>query len=228
MLLLPCYWGLALSSPTLIPNLYTLGLFTVGALSCRSAGCIINDFTDRDIDRHVDRTKARPLTTGELTPTQAGTFLAALMTLNFSILFSLPFECIKLGFMVTPLVFLYPTTKRYFPYPQVVLGLTFNFGVFIGYAALAPTVAWNACIPFYLGGVLWTVVYDSIYAFQDREFDKRLGLRSTAIEMERRPKETLSLLAASSVGLFALGGLNAGLSTPYFIGLGGVAAHYAW
>ena len=89
----------------------------MGALSCRSAGCIINDFTDRDIDKHVDRTKARPLTTGELSPTQAGGFLASLMALNFSILFQLPQECIKLGFMVTPLVFIYPTTKRYFPYP---------------------------------------------------------------------------------------------------------------
>ena len=167
LLLLPCYWGLALGSPTMIPNLYTLGLFTVGALSCRSAGCIINDFTDRDIDKHVDRTKARPLTTGELSPTQAGVFLGGLMSLNFSILFQLPLECVKLGLMITPLVFIYPTTKRYFPYPQLVLGTTFNVGVFIGYAALAPgsQVAWAACLPFYLGGILWTVVYDSIYAF---------------------------------------------------------------
>jgi len=167
LLILPCYWGMALSSPTMIPNLYTLGLFTVGALSCRSAGCIINDFTDRDIDKHVDRTKARPLTTGELSPMQAGAFLSALMALNFSILFQLPTECIKLGLMVTPLVFIYPTTKRYFPYPQLVLGATFNFGVFIGYAALAPsaTVAWASCLPFYLGGILWTIIYDSIYAF---------------------------------------------------------------
>ena len=142
-----------------------LGLFTVGALSCRSAGCIINDFTDRDIDIHVDRTKARPLTTGELSPSQAGIFLAGLMTLNFSILFSLPYECIKLGLMVTPLVFLYPTTKRYFRFPQAVLGITFNSGVFIGYAALAQPVAWSICVPFYLGGAIWTIVYDTIYAF---------------------------------------------------------------
>ena len=74
----------------MIPNLFTMGLFTVGALSCRSAGCIINDFADRDIDKHVDRTKARPLTTGELSPLQAGFFLSGLMTLNFAILFSLP------------------------------------------------------------------------------------------------------------------------------------------
>lgn len=89
------------------------------------------------------------------------------MALNFSILFQLPLQCIKLGLMVTPLVFIYPLTKRFFPYPQLVLGITFNAGVFIGYAALAPsaTVAWASCLPFYLGGVLWTIVYDTIYAF---------------------------------------------------------------
>ena len=91
----------------------------------------------------------------------------------------------------------------------MVLGATFNFGVMIGYAALAPMagVDWAVCLPFYLGGVLWTVIYDSIYAFQDREFDKKLGLRSTAIEMENRPKETLTALALMSTGLFALGGV---------------------
>ena len=150
------------------------------------------------------------------------------MTLNFSILFSLPYECIKLGLMVTPLVFIYPTTKRYFPYPQLVLGMTFNTGVFIGYAALAQPVAWNICVPFYLGGILWTIIYDTIYAFQDREFDKRLNLRSTAIELENMPKESLTALSVASVGLFALGGINASLAWPYYVGLAGVAAHYGW
>lgn len=144
-----------------------MALFYFGALCTRSAGCVINDLSDRDIDKHVDRTKARPLTTGELTTTQARGFLAGLMGVSFAVLFSLPPECIKLGFLVTPLVFLYPKTKRFFWYPQLVLGATFNFGVFIGYAALssANTVAWAAVAPFYLGGILWTVVYDSIYAF---------------------------------------------------------------
>ena len=89
------------------------------------------------------------------------------MAVNFSILFSLPWESIKYGLMVTPVVFLYPTTKRYFQVPQFVLGLTFNSGVFIGYAAVAATHAANMsiCMPFYLGGVLWTIVYDTIYAF---------------------------------------------------------------
>ena len=156
--------------------------------------------------------------------------MSLLMGLNFSILFSMPWECVKLGLMVTPLVFIYPTTKRYFAYPQLVLGLTFNSGVAIGYACLAAsnTVAWAAVTPFYLGGVLWTIIYDSIYAFQDRTFDKGLGLRSTAIEMEHAPKQILSALAATSVGCFAAGGLAAGLSAPYFVGLTGVAAHYAW
>lgn len=130
--------------------------------------------------------------------------------------------------MVTPLVFIYPTTKRYFAYPQFVLGLTFNSGVFIGYCALAESVALNVCLPFYAGGVLWTIIYDSIYAFQDREFDKKLGLRSTAIEMEHAPKLILSALAVASSGLFAVGGVNAGLGVPFFAGLAGVGMHYAW
>jgi len=143
LLLLPCFWGIALGSPAYIPSVSTMALFYAGALGCRSAGCIINDLADRDIDKHVDRTKARPLTTGELSTTQAGLFLTGLMGVNFSILFSLPPECIKLGLMVTPLVFIYPTTKRYFKFPQLVLGTTFNSGVMIGFAAAATTHAVN-------------------------------------------------------------------------------------
>ena len=132
--------------------------------------------------------------------------------------------------MVTPIVFLYPTTKRYFQVPQLVLGITFNSGVFIGYAAVAASLSadLSVCIPFYLGGILWTLVYDTIYAFQDREFDKKLGLQSAAITFEKHPKAILSTLSAFSVGLFALGGFNAGLGSLYFAGLGAVAAHYAW
>eukprot|EP00347_Sterkiella_histriomuscorum_P007632 403348171 len=230
LLLLPCYWGLALGSPTVIPSLKMISLFTVGALATRSAGCIINDFLDRDIDKHVERTKARPLTTGEITPVQAGIFLSGLMALNFSILFSLPWECIKYGLMVTPVVFLYPMTKRFFKVPQLILGITFNSGVFIGYAAVAVNLAadLSVCLPFYFGGILWTIVYDTIYAFQDRKFDKKLGLNSAAITFENYPKEILTTLCTASVGLFLLGGMNAGLGAPYFAGLAGVAAHYTW
>ena len=167
LLLLPCYWGLALGSPTVIPSLKMLSLFTVGAFTARSAGCIINDFTDKDIDKHVHRTKARPLTTGELSNTQAGLFLTGLMGVSFAVLFQLPWESVKYGLMVTPVVFLYPTTKRYFSVPQLILGITFNSGVCIGYAAVAANLAadLSVCMPFYLGGILWTIVYDTIYAF---------------------------------------------------------------
>ena len=150
------------------------------------------------------------------------------MAVNFGILFQLPWQCIKFGLMVTPFVFIYPTTKRYFAYPQLVLGSVFNSGVCIGYCALAETVAWNVCLPFYLGGVLWTIFYDSVYAFQDRTDDKKLGLKSTAIAMEHAPKETLFTLAAASTALFALGGFNAGLTLPFYLGLIGVGSHYTW
>lgn len=108
------------------------------------------------------------------------------------------------------------------------MGATFNFGVFIGFAALNQLVPFAAIAPFYVGGILWTIVYDSIYAFQDREFDKKLGLRSTAIEMEHNPYGILSALSAASIGCWAIGGATAGLGMPYFAGLGACAGHYAW
>jgi len=231
LLLLPCYWGVALGTvPGALPSIPYLALFTVGALSARSAGCVINDFTDRDIDKHVERTKARPLTTGELSPLQAGAFLTGLMATSFGVLFCLPWEAIKIGLFITPVVFLYPTTKRYFRYPQLVLGSTFSVGVFIGYATVAATQSanWIACAPFYLGGILWTLVYDTVYAFQDREFDKKLGLYSAAIEFESSPRKYIAASAAASLACWLVGGFTAGLGSYYFYGLGLCALHYAY
>ena len=111
----------------------------------------------------------------------------------------------------------------------MVLGLTFNSGVAIGYAAFAEAIAWDIVLPFYFGGVLWTMLYDTIYAFQDRAFDKSLNLRSMAIEIENKPKESLTALATASTALFLLGGINAGIANPAFLaGLMGVGAGYAW
>ncbi len=102
--------------------------------------------------------------------------------------------------------------------------------MFIGYAAVSASLAadFSVCMPFYIGGVLWTIVYDTIYAFQDRAFDKSLGLKSAAIAFEKRPKQILATLSVMSVGCFLMGGINAGLGAPYFFGLAGVLAHYLW
>ena len=140
------------------------------------------------------------------------------MALNFGVLFSLPPECVKLGLAVTPMVFLYPTAKRWFKYPQLILGSTFSSGIMIGYAAGAANhaVNWPVCLPFYFGGVLWNIYYDSIYAFQDREFDKKLNLNSTAILMENAPKLCLLGVSAASLSCFAYGGMIAGFGELYF------------
>ena len=131
-----------------LPSASLLGLFTTGALLARSAGCVINDLTDQDIDVHVERTKARPLTTGELSRNQALGFLAALMGGSFGVLFSLPSQCVYYGLLVTPVVFIYPTMKRYFPVPQLGLGICFNSGTFIGFAAASAShvVNWNVVL----------------------------------------------------------------------------------
>jgi len=111
-----------------------------------------------------------------------------------------------------------------------VLGVTFNSGLFIGYAALAKSaIPLEVVIPFYVGGVLWTIIYDTIYAFQDREFDKKLGLRSTAIEIEHNPHKILGTMAIASTSLFFLGGVNAGIANmAYGIGMAAVASQYKW
>lgn len=101
----------------MIPSLKMMGLFAAGALATRSAGCIINDYFDKDIDKHVERTKARPLTTGELSPAQVATFFSGLMATSFWVLFSLPPECVKIGLLITPVVFAYPKMKRFFKVP---------------------------------------------------------------------------------------------------------------
>ena len=229
-MLLPCYWGLLLGSgPALFPSLKLLSLFTLGAFSARSAGCIINDIADRDIDKYVERTLARPLTTSELSLSQAMFFLSGLMAVNFTILFTLPSDCIRYGLLVTPLVFIYPTAKRFLKVPQLILGLSFNSGIFIGYAASSLAgLNMAICLPFYVGGICWTLVYDTIYAFQDRAHDKRLGLNSAAIAFEKHPRLILGGISLLSMGSFLIGGLAAGLGPGYFAGLMAVAAHYGW
>lgn len=144
----------------------------------RSAGCTINDMWDSEFDKKVERTKNRPLASNALNFNQALTFLAAQLSLGLGVLLSLPNTefCFYLGAASLPLVILYPTAKRWTPYPQLLLGLTFNWGALMGYAGGAGEVG-LCCLPMYLGGVGWTMVYDTLYAHQDKKDDKRIGLK---------------------------------------------------
>ena len=177
----------SLSLYDVFPDPKLLGLFTIGAFVMRGAGCTINDLWDRDLDRQVERTKTRPLASGTVTQTQAIAWLAIQLSVGLSVLLSLPHTqyCFIWGAASLPLVVAYPLMKRIFDYPQLVLGLCFNWGAIMGWAAVHGSIDYNVILPLYLSGVTWTIGYDTLYAHQDKKDDTKLGLKSTAITFGR-------------------------------------------
>lgn len=236
LLLWPCCWSTALAHPVVaVDHVALVTLFGLGALSMRGAGCTVNDLWDQDIDQAVARTRQRPLPAGDLTTTQAVQFLALQLATGCAVLVSLPhtWYCFQWGVASLPLVVLYPTTKRYFPYPQLVLGLCFNWGAWMGWAATYGSMDWATVAPLYLSGVTWTLVYDTLYAHQDKSDDAKLGLYSTALTFgsdEGVQRRILHGLAASSFLLWATAGYQAQMVNPGLFGAGITAAygHLVW
>lgn len=184
LLLLPGWWAIALASGGFdgmgVWAWYVAFLFLIGAIVMRAAGCAINDIWDRNLDVLVERTKQRPLAAGTLTIPQALVFTGAMLLIGFAILIQLGGTAIVLGFLSLPLIFIYPLMKRITFWPQAFLGVTFNLGALIGWAAIT---GFLGVAPFllYLSGVFWTLGYDTIYAHQDKEDDALAGIKSTAL-----------------------------------------------
>lgn len=226
LLLFPCWWGVALASSSL-PSPFLLMLFTAGAFLMRSAGCVYNDIIDRDLDRQVKRTAARPLAKGDLSSKEASIFLMGLLMSAALILFSLPLSVILTGFIALGLVFLYPWMKQFTYWPQLFLGLTFNIGILMGWLCLGHPFS---PIPFlfYGGAILWTIGYDTIYAFQDKEDDLLAGIKSSAIVVASAPRIFLGFTYGVTLTLWTIGGITAQLKTPYWIFLGFIMMHFLW
>ncbi|XP_039255464.2 4-hydroxybenzoate polyprenyltransferase, mitochondrial-like [Styela clava] len=198
LLYLPCALSITLATPLgSIPDLYYLGLFGVGAFLMRGAGCVINDLWDKDFDKYVERTKERPLASGKLKPRNAIALLAAQLSLSLGILLTLNTTCIMIGVASMIPVILYPLAKRYTYYPQAVLGLTFNMGAIMGYAAVVGSINWSIVGPLYLGCFFWTMYYDTIYALQDVEDDVLIGVKSIAMVFTDVDSEKMKKLPLS-------------------------------
>lgn len=184
LLLLPGWWAIALAAGGIDglrgwPGVLMF-LFAVGAIVMRAAGCAVNDLWDRQLDAQVARTKIRPLAAGTITPRQAFVFLFCLLVAGFVILLTTRSPAtIVLGFLTLPLIGAYPLMKRITWWPQLFLGIVFNFGALMGWAAVTGAVPAPA-LALYIGGIFWTLGYDTIYAHQDREDDARIGIKSTA------------------------------------------------
>jgi 4-hydroxybenzoate polyprenyltransferase len=242
LLLFPCLWGLGLTmrSPITTPFLAGPGLgwiflqayiefailFSVGALVMRGAGCTYNDIVDREFDGKVARTALRPIPSGQVSVRAAILFLVVQLLLGFVILLQFNWFTIWLGVASLALVFTYPLMKRITYWPQAFLGLTFNWGALMGWAAWYGNLDWPA-IFLYAGGVAWTLHYDTIYAHQDKEDDALIGVKSTALKFGSATRSWLWLFAAGTVLLFGLAFLTADLHWPAWIGLAAVALHLA-
>lgn len=204
LLVWPTLWALwaAAGGP---PDLYILIVFVVGTVLMRSAGCAINDYFDRDFDRHVDRTQARVLTTGQIRPREALLVAAALALV--SLLLILPLNALTL-WLSLPAVFLavtYPLMKRFFAIPQAYLGIAFGFGIPMGFAAVQASLPW-VCWIMLAANIFWAVAYDTEYAMVDREDDLKLGLKTSAITFGRWDVFMVGLCYAITLGLLVVCG----------------------
>lgn len=229
LLFWPCFWGLALAASEVnsYPPLYMLGLFALGSLVMRGAGCTFNDIVDRDFDAQVARTAARPLPSGQVSLRQAWWFLIGQLLVGLAILLQFNELTIGLGVASLVLVASYPFMKRFTYWPQFFLGLTFNWGALMGYAAVHENIS-QAALWLYAAGVFWTLGYDTIYAHQDREDDALIGIKSSALALGRHTKLALVVFYAASLACLAATGLLGGMTTLYWPALGVVAYHMAW
>jgi 4-hydroxybenzoate polyprenyltransferase len=230
LLALPCFWSVALAGRSVAapyPDPWLLSLFAIGAIVMRAAGCTYNDIVDRDIDAQVARTRSRPLPSGQVSVAQASIFMALLSLAGLAVLLSFNRFAILLGLGVIPIVTLYPFVKRVSHWPQAVLGLAFNWGALMGWAAVLGGLSLAPLI-LYAGAVAWTVGYDTIYAHQDREDDELAGMKSTALRFGRTTKLWLSLFYAFAWSAMVIAGLLAGAGLVFFVGMGIAGAQLAW
>jgi 4-hydroxybenzoate polyprenyltransferase len=226
LLLFPGWWGIALAGSRW-PDPILLLLFALGAVVMRGAGCTLNDIADRDYDGKVARTRLRPLPSGRVTVPQAVAFMLAQLAIGAAILLSLNPACWWLGIGVLALIASYPFMKRITYWPQLFLGLNFNWGALLGWTAVTGALAWPPVL-LYLGGVFWTLGYDTIYAHQDKEDDARIGVKSSALALGERTRPWLFVFYVAALVLWAAAGVAAGLGIAFWVGLLAAALHLVW
>ena len=228
LLLLPGWWAIALAAePGGWPDWRLMLLFFIGAFVMRGAGCVLNDIADRDFDGRVERTRHRPLPSGQVTVLQAFVWLGLLCLIGLVVLLQLNMLCFWLGLVGLFLATIYPFMKRFTWWPQFFLGLAFNWGAVMGWAAAQGNLAWPSWL-LYAAGIAWTLGYDTIYAHQDKEDDALIGVKSTARLFGLNSRPWLRGFYTITLAGLGAAGFLAGLGFVFFLGLLVVAAHLAW
>ena len=218
LLFWPCAWGLTLAydfSLSLNNYFFYLTLFFLGSVLMRSAGCIVNDILDKEFDAKVFRTKNRPIASGKISIKVAIFYSLVLCFLALLILLNFNFLTIILALGSMPLAFTYPLMKRFTYWPQLFLGITFNYGLILGWTAIEGQLD-LAPIIFYLGAIFWTLGYDTIYGYQDIRDDEIIGLKSTSIKFKGKAKKFLIMSYSLLIILFSIGGYFMKFDTKYY------------
>ncbi|WP_315808375.1 4-hydroxybenzoate octaprenyltransferase [Pseudomonas sp. C9-3] len=226
LLLWPTLWALWMASGG-VPSVKNLVIFVLGTVLMRMAGCVINDFADRKLDGHVERTQLRPLATGRITVREAWIAFFILLGLSFLLVLCTNAQTIWLSFGGAAIAALYPFMKRYTYYPQVVLGAAFSWGIPMAFTAAGgtlPAVAWLL----FFANVLWTVAYDTYYAMTDREDDLKMGMKSTAILFGDADRVINLSLQGLMLLLLILAGNKLAMHLYYYLGLAVAAVCFAW
>jgi len=219
LLFWPCTWGLTLAydfSTSLNNYFFYLILFFLGSVFMRSAGCIVNDILDKEFDAKVFRTKDRPIASGKVSIKLALFYAFFLCFLAFLVLINFNLVTIILAFGSMPLAFTYPVMKRFTYWPQLFLGITFNYGLILGWTAINSEVS-LVPILFYVGAIFWTLGYDTIYGYQDIKDDEIIGLKSTSIKFKGKAKNFLFLCYLFLLTFFLLGGYKMQFHFSYYL-----------
>ncbi len=224
--LLPCLAALVQAADGL-PTLARLVIFSLGALLMRGVGCTFNDIFDRNFDLQVERTRFRPLTSGQLTLTNAIVFVIAQLLVSAVLLFFINSYSRWLAVALVPIVIIYPLCKRFTYWPQIVLGIGFNWGMLMAWSDTQNIVPVGA-IAMWLGAVLWQVGYDSIYGYVDMRDDIQLGLKSTALKFQDNGKLWISGFYAATLALWLFAGVAMSLSWAYYLIMTVIGLHFVW
>ena len=230
LLFIPCLWGLCLGQIALgggLPSLWFAALFLVGAIIMRGAGCTLNDIADRNFDGLVERTRLRPIPSGQVSVPLAFAFLVLLSLLGLVVLLQFNWFTVFTGAASLVVVAIYPFMKRITHWPQAVLGLAFNWGALVGWTAVHGSLS-AAPLLLYAGGIAWTLAYDTIYAHQDKEDDALIGLKSTALKFGSATIWWLALFFFLALALVDAAIWLAGGSLIAHVGVAGAAMHAAW
>lgn len=224
--LLPCLAALVQAADGW-PTLFRLFIFSLGALLMRGVGCTINDIFDRDIDSQVERTRFRPLTSGQLTLKNALWFLLGQFAVCALLLLAVNEYSRWLAVLLVPIVIVYPLCKRFTYWPQIVLGIGFNWGMLMAWSDTQNTLP-LAGIAMWVGAVLWQVGYDSIYAYVDVRDDLKLGVKSTAMRFGEHGKAWIGGFYVATIALWLYAGIDLHMSWVYFVVLAVIAGHFTW